>query len=287
MPPVPDLCWPVDWSCADDTWVGELDPGVKERAEALAVATLRALTAYQVGGCPVAVRPCAETCGTTTYLTAPVLGGNSGALGGPVGQWWPHIGPDGNWTNTACGCRSGCSCEFVPEVVLPGVVGIITEVNLDGATLDPSAYRVDNGNRLVRVDGGVWPTCQHMARPAGDPGTFTVVYQPGYPVDALGAWAAGKLAEQFAQACVGGKCSLPSGVQSIAKQGVTMQIGTGAFPGGQTGIVEVDAWVRTWNPNALAMPTTVWSPDINYGRTTTIPAGTAPVAARRLRGGRL
>lgn len=272
-PPVPDLCWPVDWSCVEETWLDQLDERVRERAEALAAATLRALTAYQVGGCPVTVRPCAVTCGRTSYLEAPVLGGTQSALGARVGQWWPHIGPGGDWTNAVCGCQSGCSCEFVPEVWLAGPVGQVTAVTLDGAVLDPGAYRVDDGYRLVRTDGGVWPTCQHMARPLGDPGTFGVTYTPGIPVDALGAYAAGKLAYEFAQACTSGKCRLPAGVQTISRQGVTLEIATGMFPGGSTGIVEVDAWVRTYNPNAVKMPARVWSPDVNYGRRLTAGRG--------------
>jgi hypothetical protein len=273
LPPLPDLCWPVDWSCADPSWVEDMDPGVKARAEALAVSTLRSLTAYQVGGCPVTVRPCAESCGRTSYVAAPVLSGTSSALGGPVGQWWPHIDAGGDWTNTACGCTSGCSCEFVPEVILPGPVGRVDSVYLDGAELDPNAYRVDNGNRLVRMDGGVWPSCQHMARPLGAPGTFGVTYLQGIPVDGLGAFVAGKLAVEFAMACSGGQCALPSGVTSIARQGVTMEVSTGMFPGNVTGIVEVDAWVRIWNPNALVMPSTVWSPDVPRARQVTIPRG--------------
>lgn len=273
LPPLPDLCWPVDWSCADDAWVEDLDPGVKARAEALAASTLRALTAYQVGGCPVTVRPCAESCGRTSYVEAPVVGGTASALGGRVGQWWPHIGPGGDWVNTACGCTQGCSCSFVPEVILPGPVGRIDTVLLDGAVLDPNAYRVDNGNRLVRMDGGVWPTCQHMARPLGEPGTFGVTYLQGIPVDGLGAFVAGKLAIEFANACTGGACALPSGVTAIARQGVQMEISTGMFPGNVTGIIEVDAWVRTWNPYALAMPSIVWSPDVATARQVTIPRG--------------
>lgn len=270
LPALPDICWPVDWSCADPDWVAGLDDGVKARAEALAASSLRALTGYQVGGCPIRVRPCASGCGNPSgYIEAPVQGGSASALGARVGQWWAHIGVDGNWVNTSCGCRTECSCAYVPEVKLPGPVGEITLVSIDGAVLDASAYRVDNGNRLVRQDGGDWPKCQDMAAPAGGEGTFVVEYLQGYPVDGLGSFAAGKLAIEFAQACTGGSCALPTGVQSITRMGVTLEIPTGMFEGGVTGIVEVDAYIRLWNPNALKVPSQVWSPDIGRPRRTT------------------
>ena len=65
-----------------------------------------------------------------------------------------------------------------------------------------------------------------------EPDTFSVTYLNGYPVDGLGAYAAGVLAMEFAKACTGGKCRLPAGVTSVARQGVSLQIATGAFPAG-------------------------------------------------------
>jgi hypothetical protein len=67
----------------------------------------------------------------------------------------------------------------------------------------------------------------------------------------------------------GQKCALPAGVTSITRQGVTMDILPGAFPGNRTGIREVDVYVQRWNPNALKAPTTVWSPDFHHTRVTT------------------
>jgi hypothetical protein len=265
VPALPDACWPVDWGCADQTWLDELDATVKARSEAMATQVLRSLTAYQVGGCPIVVRPCSVGCGGGSYTQAPVAGGDHGALGGQVGQWWPHI-EAGQWVNTACGCTTACSCTYVPEVLLPAPVGGIVSVTIDGATLDPSAYRVDDGNRLVRTDGEAWPKCQDMAAPAGEVGTFAVTYFNGALVDGLGAWIAGILAVEFAKACTGGKCRLPSGVQTISRLGVTMEIPSGMFSNGTTGIREVDAWLATWNPYAAKMPSQVWSPDVRVAR---------------------
>jgi hypothetical protein len=41
------------------------------------------------------------------------------------------------------------------------------------------------------------------------------------------------------------------------------------FENGVTGIIEVDSWVRMWNPNALKMPSTVWTPGTRRARQTT------------------
>lgn len=264
VPAMPQMCWPVDWGCVDKDVVDEMPPALKARSEALAVSVLRSLTAYQVGGCPVVLRPCAQGCANPgSWLAAPVLGGDSSALGAPVGPWWAHIDVTGQWVNTSCGCGvHGCSCTRVPEVVLPGPVGHVVRVMIDGAELDPSAYRVDDGNRLVRTDGEQWPRCQDMLAAPDQVGAFTVEYLNANPVDGLGAWVAGVLAYEFSLACTGGACRLPRGVTSIARQGVSMNIPTGAFDDGLTGIEEVDAWVRTWNPNRLKMPVTVWSPDV-------------------------
>ena len=53
-------------------------------------------------------------------------------------------------------------------------------------------------------------------------GTFLVTAQEGVAVDGLASYAAGVLAVEFAKACTGGKCSLPPGVVSVTRSGVSM-----------------------------------------------------------------
>jgi hypothetical protein len=136
-------------------------------------------------------------------------------------------------------------------------------VQVGAAIVDPADYRVD-GSRLVWTGSGdcPWPVCQDMAAAAGDPGTFAVTYLNANPVDALGAYAAGVMAMEYAKACTSGKCRLPSGVTAIARQGVTFDITSGAFPGGLTGIREVDAYLALWNPEPIRQAPQVWSPDL-------------------------
>lgn len=270
LPPLPDFCWPVDVSCVPDwnDWDVEPDPeadppveGVpkytpeqKARACALAAQSLRYLTGYRVGGCPVTVRPCRAGCSEETWRTYPV-----GGVGGST-PWYPvNIG--GTWLNIGCGCGGGgCSCSRTSEVRLHGPVGAIETVKVDGVTVDPSLYRLDAPNRLVSL-GDPWPLCQDLSAPDSEPGTWSVTYTAGAAVDGLGAWVAGILAGEYVKACTGGDCRLPNSVTSIVRDGVSMTLGPGAFPDNRTGIMEVDNWVARWNPAGLRGPSTVLSLD--------------------------
>lgn len=358
-----DICYPpgADWSCAyDETEFADLDPVIVERSESLAWLTLQMLTGYRLSICPTVIRPCLAKCGgLPTWDIAPV-----------TGNWGfsPFIS-GGRWYN-ACGCsRDDCSCTSLCEVILPAEAGDIESVMLGGVALDPSAYRVDNGNRLLRTDGDCWPSCQDMNAPdqpqyepvtisnptntltvtregqivqvfaeptalmqgggfAGNlpwtptgssqtsvfnasggssgmfvinegskalngsagpgfapfrvvyetsdapapndaEGSFIVSYFSGVAPNDLFRYAAGVLASEFYLACNGKDCRLPSGVSSLSRSGVTMQIDTGFFPDNSTGIAEVDAVVRIYNPFGLRQKSKVLSPDRPRGRTQT------------------
>jgi hypothetical protein len=248
IPALPDTCWPVDTSCC--TNFGDYSPTVQARAIALAGQTMRMLTGYSVGGCPVLLRPCSQTC---------VDGAYGWYYNG--GTFYPHIDSLGRWVNS-CGCTYNCSCSVLSVVNLSGVVGSVEEVKIDGVVLAPTAYRLDNGHRLVRLDGELWPACQDMAKADTEVGTFSVSVVRGATVDGLGAYAAGLLACEYAKACTGGKCRLPSGTTSVVRQGISMEISTDLFPGGRTGIREVDTVVARYNPYALKRPSAIWSPDV-------------------------
>lgn len=277
IPALPDYCWPVDWSCAQDVY-DQLDATpegqkVIAQSEAYATQTLRALTNYQLGGCPITVRPCTPRCVPGSWMTAPVAWQGNWAGGG-----WSTLGfapfvYNGKWFN-ACGCMTrDCSCTSLSILYLPGPVGYVSEVTVDGVVLPATAYRVDNGNELVRLDGESWPACQDMNAPltgtGSDVGTLGVTYLRGIAPDGLAAAAAGRLAVEFAKSCMGGACQLPTGVTQIVRQGVTMTIPTGAFPDGLTGIREVDAFIRFWNPYSTKSVAEVFSPQQSRTRQTT------------------
>lgn len=277
IPPLPDFCWPVDWSCAQDIYdeLQTTPEGVAAtyRAEALATSALRMLTNYKVGGCPITVRPCTPRCVPDSYLTAPIAWGGNWAGGGNPGLGFAPFVYNGKWFN-ACGCmRRDCSCTSLSTILLPGPVAYISEITIDGAVLDPSAYRVDNGNELIRLDGDSWPACQDMNAPlegeGSDVGTLGVTYLRGIAPDGLAAAAAGRLAVEFAKACMGANCQLPTGVTQITRQGITMTIPTGAFPDGLTGIREVDVFIAFWNPFATKVEAEIFSPQRSRTRQTT------------------
>lgn len=277
-------CYPTttDWSCYPGYDVdpeqaappySEIEPEAKARAEMLAWLTLSARTGQSVSGCPVSVRPCAAACGPRgTWRTAVVIGGNAQALGLRSGLLNPMIVGDGEWIN-ACGCGSGegCSCTRICEARLVGPVGEVIEVKLSGVALSPSAYRVDNGDRLVRTDGECWPVCQDMNAGPDAEGSFVVTYVQGYPIDDALNFAAGVLAAEFLKACAGDKsCRLPAGVASISRQGIQLDIvSRDPFDSHLTGIAEVDTIIAAYNPYGLRSAPTVISPDYRPNRATT------------------
>jgi hypothetical protein len=254
IPDQPDYCWPVDSSCCAE--LDSYSTTVQERAKALAGMTLRSLTAHRVGGCAVTVRPCRQIC--EGYRDSRYFYGRG---------YLSPLNWNGTWFN--CHCVSECGCGALSQVDLPAPIGRVDKVQIDGVTLPSSAYRVDDGVHLVRIDGQTWPDCQDLTAADDEDGAFAVTYLNAIPVDGLGAFAAGILACEYAKACSGGKCRLPAGVVSITRQGVSMDLGTGAFPNGRTGIREVDAYIESVNPYGLRTVPRVWTPDMALVRTTT------------------
>jgi len=240
-----ECLWPLDPACLTEEWEAT-PPDVQVRAQGLATASLRRLTGYRVGGCPITVRPCVLGCWDQSLYRSRA--------------WGPTQLADGSWVNT-CGCTTECSCTALCEVRLAGPVGPISWVKVDGVELLATDYRVD-GDRLIWLGDGEcpWPVCQDMTAADTEPNTFAVHYLQGHEPDALAAYAAGVLAMEFAKACTGGKCRLPPNVTSVSRQGISFQIAAGTFPGGVTGIREVDAWIALWNPEHRRQSTQVWWP---------------------------
>lgn len=257
LPPLSSQCWPVDTSCCSD--FDNYSSSIRAQAEALAGQSMRMLTGYTVGGCAVDLRPCSRRCieGFIEWSYS-------------AGTFTPHIDALGSWVNSCpCGPTS-CSCSVMEEVILPGHAGTVDFVSIDGVTLPASAYRVDNGNRLVRTDGEKWPICQNMSALPSEEGSFVVRYLPTKPVDRLGAIAAGYLACEFAKACSGDKrCVLPKSVTQVTRQGITMTMTPGAFPDGLTNIPVVDAYILTHNPHRLKQGPAIFSLDQPIHRVTT------------------
>lgn len=255
-----EICYPdsTDWGCvASAEEIAELDPIVKARAERLAWASLQRLTGFRLELCPTVVRPCAIRCSPWGIGIERV---------GAYDTFSPYI-RNGVWYN-ACGCQTmSCGCTEIQELILPAqeVSGPVV-VTINGAVLDPSAYRVDDGNRLVRQDGERWPLCQDMNLPLGDPTgpTFSVSFYAGLGPDENLDMAAGILAKEWYRACQGQDCRLPSTATEVTRQGVSFRIPS--FDTGTSGIREVDNIVASYNPHHLKTRSRVVSVDSIRGR---------------------
>ena len=249
--------WPIDYSaCGGKPEVLASLPASGAVFEEMAATYLWNWTGRKYGLCEVELRPCRQDCwdGQSTFW------GGTGSLRST--PYYPVI-IRGAWTNISCGkCGDGCSCDGTPALRLPGPIDSITNVIIDGATLDSAAYRVDNHRLVVRTDGGEWPTCQNMSAAAGEADTWSILYNRGYPVPAGGQVAAGVLAVELAKAACGDKsCGLPQRVQSITRQGVTIAV-LDAFDDidtGHTGIWLIDSWVASVVRRPRRMR--VYSPD--------------------------
>lgn len=253
--------WPLLFACGTDAagceHLDSLPASGREAFETMAVDYLWNWTGRRFGPCDVLIRPCRSDCtaGRSTFW------GSSGR--GPFGTPWTPVLIRGEWFNIGCGfCGDDCSCQTVSSLVLPGPVVSVSEVQIDGVVLDPAAYRVDDNRFLVRQDGGIWPTCQDMGSPLGSEGTWAVTYRRGVPVPAGGQIAAGRLACELARAACGDKtCGLPTRVQTITRQGVTIAM-LDAFDDvdkGHTGIWLIDSWIASVTRQPRSM--TVISPD--------------------------
>lgn len=254
--------WEADTECLGTTWDG-YTPEVQERALMLATSALQSLTLNRVGTCPITIRPCPNTvaCGCS---------------------FWPHMEADGRWYNN-CGHRSPCTP--LGEIDLPGPVGYIDSLKIDGSpvTLDDGDWRLDNGHLLVWQGAGESPipTTQDLNKPDTEPGTWSITYSQSYPVALDGRIAVGLLAAEMAKACAPkGKCSLPRGVTSVVRNGVSFTLEAGLFPNGLTGIDLTDQFILKWVPAGTPNRTaTVFTPRDNPPRRTSMVPMRTPIGS--------
>jgi hypothetical protein len=255
--------WEINTACCQTYW-DTLSPEVQAAATAYATTALWARTGRQYGACEITVRPCGLYCNDSGY----------------AGQYWangvfvPYI-VGGVWRNCWCGTGGDCcSCAPDCQVYLPGPVGTVVSVVVDGVVVDPDTYRVDNGTWLVRTggEGFCWPKCQDFNLGFG-PGTFFVTYTRGTEPPAALLAAAGTLACEYAKACQGQACRLPAYITGLSRQGVDF---TAVDPltlleNGFTGLWEVDGLIRDLNPYAMTHRPRLVTPDITPPRMTTFP----------------
>lgn len=248
--------WEPDTTCLGDEW-DALDPELQEQSLMLATSSLQALTYNRVGTCPVTIRPC------------PTRNTRCGC------GWNPHI-RNGNWYND-CPCRS--QCAPLSEVDIPGPVGYIDSMKINGAEVDlwNGDWGLHNGHLLVWQGAGdsPIPEGQNLNLPDTEAGTWSITYSRSYPVLEDAKIAVAYLAMEFAKACTPKKkCSLPRGVTNVVRQGVTFTVEAGLFPNGLTGIDLVDQFILKWAPaGSPTQSATVFDPSkMSPRRVSAVPA---------------
>lgn len=258
--------WPaLDVTCCSD-WAS-FDAAVQADATAYATAIMWTATGRQFGLCPKVVRPC----GRYRENTPSIVGYEWLGYGYGSGVLGPYIDSQGVWRNCVCP-NVCCTCHARCEVLLPGPVDSVSEVQVDGIVVLATAYRVDDRRLLVRTDGECWPDCNDYNVDSGD-GFFQVSYVRGKPVPAPVLTATGILACEFAKACVNAPCRLPGRVSSITRRGVQVNfVDTDTLIRRKlTGLPEVDAVILAYNPHGLNRRPAIWSPDKMITRTVTSP----------------
>lgn len=239
------------------------DTAVLEASVDAASQVLFELSGRQFSGlCERTVRPC----GQSTCWPGPQVLEGSGYVVWPgywTGMWWWY--DSGQW----------CGCEPLSEVMLPGLpVRQILEVKIDGAVIDPSEYRLDYSQMLVRLrnsDGEKqwWPSCQNLDEANTEPGTWSVRYQYGQEPPGIGQRAAEDLAWQIFLSCAANSenCKLPGGVTRRTRQGVTVEMAPflswaqGKEGVWHTGFPTIDLFLSTYNPKGVRRRSAFMSPD--------------------------
>ena len=167
-----------------------------------------------------------------------------------------------------CACSGGCRA-----ITLPGPVYRVHKVTVHGKALPEDAYKLVNRSTLLLTGRTatpgtevppVFPSVQDLSRDVTEEGTWEIRYSRGVPVPEGGQIAAGVLALELAKAaCMDRDCALPARLQSVTRQGVTVQVQDefDDMQEGRTGIWLVDSWVasirkprqagRVYNPDAF------------------------------------
>lgn len=226
-------------------------------AIAAATEVLWQKTAQRYGVCEMTIRPCKETCGDSWPF---------------FDSWWRWDGGlwprpllyNGLWFNIACGgCPGSCSCTVLEQVRLPGPVNTVTQVKINGVVLNPAAYRLDDNQYLVRRDGGRWPPCQNMSLDDTEEDTWSITFTWGEEIPIIGQQALGQLANVLVRECMGEDCKLPRNIQSLVRQGVTIQLPEDWL----RGLTFVDLFLNYANPKGLIGAPGIYDPDAqNYRR---------------------
>lgn len=170
--------------------------------------------------------------------------------------------------------------HYPAEVALNYPVQYIESIKIDGTTIPPDEYRVDDYRLLVRTKPTAgatptarsgWPHWQALWLPDTEEQTFSVTYWYGAAPPQAGVTAAEVFATELALDMVGADNRLPARITTITRQGETAAVTDSleSLQQGWTGIPICDYFIFANNPHRLARRGSVWSPDTGRVRTPT------------------
>jgi len=249
LPPLPALSDPPT---GDEQAAYDAALASRNAAEDVAVSVLWALSGRQFGVCEFIVRPCPEGDRWSNRWESGAAGYGFG--GGDFGDFVVLGWTGDSWINVDCGCFGRCQLSGPRMIHLPGPVFAPDDdhpitVTVGATVLGDDEWSLE-GDRLYRI-GNRWPS-QHLGRPLGEPQTWSVSYYRGITPPAGSAKMVGRLANEFYQACIDGKCRLPRNVVSTIRQGVSVQFDPSKiYADGKTGLPEIDMWLAAINPSHL------------------------------------
>lgn len=153
----------------------------------------------------------------------------------------------------------------------------ITAIRQEGSAADVADFHIDSYRYLVRNDGEPFPYRNNMSALPGsaednadDGYVFEVTVEYGMQVPRLMTRATRALACELVQGCLELPCKLPTRVNSLSRQGVSMDVVNphDLLINGRTGIYEVDLAIAVLNPSKIQSPSFFWSGQQRYGRRT-------------------
>jgi hypothetical protein len=171
-----------------------------------------------------------------------------------------------------------------PTIELPYPVLEIVQVKIDGEVIPEDEYELRDFKTLVRIRTSRdaipvarygWPTSQVMDLPDTEPGTFSVTYTFGNPPPAGGVIAAKKLAELLLLPQLGDTTRYPERLTGFVRQGVSVRVTdiVDLVAKGSSGVLEIEWFLNSVNPNRNSRQAAVWSPDMGRpGRRTATPS---------------
>lgn len=184
-----------------------------------------------IGVCELTVYPCANT-------VIPFLGPRHPSVLGYSGM--------------PC---SDCGHEF--DVWLDGPVHDVLAVVIDGETLDPSEYHLEDGVWLVRREGS-WPA-------GGDPDDdlFSITYERGVPTSKLIRGAIAEIVnEMWMDQCGNREQKFTAAIRSMSTGGTqySYEDVASALPK----MPQTRMAIAQWNPSNQAVQPFAYSPDMGY-----------------------